>query len=79
MTPVCSDKTASKQILAKLVTDAKLGSVGLGDKFQVHAKRPLAEATMRRIAKGIDPAGMPKLAADVARVLGKGMAQPGRP
>ena len=29
--PLCADKTASKQMLAKLVTDAKLGAHGLGD------------------------------------------------
>src|SRR5260370_32829025 len=41
--PLCSDKTASKQILAKLVTDAKLAQHGLGDAFENHRKRPLVE------------------------------------
>src|SRR5262245_34933173 len=39
-----SDKTASKQILAKLVVDAKLSEHDLdGGRFATHAKRPLAE------------------------------------
>src|SRR5262249_59061205 len=41
--PLCADKTASKQMLAKLVTDAKLTAVGMGDPFEEHRKRPLAE------------------------------------
>src|SRR5262245_976760 len=41
--PLCPDKTASKQMLAKLVTDAKLAAVGMGDPFGEHRKRPLAE------------------------------------
>jgi hypothetical protein len=41
--PLCSDKTASKQMLAKLVTDAKLAGHGLGDRFGEHRKRPLAQ------------------------------------
>src|SRR5207248_9015416 len=41
--PLCADKTASKQMLAKLVTDAKLAEHGLGDKFDEHRRRPLAD------------------------------------
>src|SRR5262249_16851769 len=41
--PLCSDKTASKQMLAKLVTDAKLATHGLGDAFEEHRNRPLRE------------------------------------
>jgi integrase len=39
--PLCSNKEAARQMLAKLVTDARLGSVGLGDMFEVHRARPL--------------------------------------
>lgn len=41
--PLCSEKTASKQILARLVTDARLGKPGLADVFGRHNRRPLAE------------------------------------
>src|SRR5262249_33048887 len=41
--PLCADKTASKQLLAKLVTDAKLTQHGMGDAFEEHHKRPLRE------------------------------------
>ncbi len=54
--PLCADKTASKQILAKMVADAKLAEHGMGDRFAEHRKRPLAEhlADYRRFltAKG---------------------------
>src|SRR6516165_8173341 len=40
---LCSDKTASKQMLAKLVIDAKMSGLGMGDAFQEHRTRPLAE------------------------------------
>src|SRR5439155_10368215 len=42
-TALCADKTASKQMLAKLATDSKLGSVGLGDRYAGHRRRSLAE------------------------------------
>src|SRR5262249_24587328 len=38
-----TDKTASKQILAKLVVDAKLAEHDLGGRFADHAKRPLLD------------------------------------
>src|SRR5947209_1970080 len=41
--PLCSDKTASKQLLAKLATDARLESVGLISPFEEHRRRPLLE------------------------------------
>jgi integrase len=41
--PLCADKTASKQMLAKLVTEARLGTVGLGDRYGEHRNRPLRE------------------------------------
>ena len=41
--PLCTDKTASKQMLAKLVVDAKLTAHGLGDAFADSHKRPLVE------------------------------------
>jgi len=41
---LCSDKTASKQMLAKLVTQSALAEHGIADPArQEHAKRPLAE------------------------------------
>ena len=40
---LCSDKTASKQMLAKLVTDAKMAQLGMVDAFEEQRKRPLAE------------------------------------
>ncbi len=49
--PLCSDKTASKQMLAKLVTDAKLASHGLGDPFEEHRKRPLVCAACSSVGK----------------------------
>jgi integrase/recombinase XerC len=41
--PLCADKTASKQILAKFVIDAKLGEHGLADRYAEHLRRPIAE------------------------------------
>src|SRR5262249_12520784 len=41
--PLCSSKEASKQLLAKLRVDAKLAEHGLGDAFEEHRTRPLAE------------------------------------
>jgi integrase len=40
---LCGDKTASKQMLAKLVTDAKMATLGMADTFEEHRTRPLAE------------------------------------
>src|SRR5262249_42209570 len=40
---LCPDKTASKQLLAKLVTDAKMMQHGMGDAFKEHRTRPLKE------------------------------------
>lgn len=40
---LATDKTASKQILSKLVVDAKLAEHDLGGRFAEHAKRPLAD------------------------------------
>jgi integrase len=39
--PLCRNSTASKQMLAKLMTDAKLGELGLVDIYEPHRKRPL--------------------------------------
>src|SRR5262245_12188548 len=41
--PLCADKTAAKQMLAKLVTDARLATVGIGDTYVEHRRRPLRE------------------------------------
>jgi len=41
--PLGADKTAAKQILAKLVTDAKLAEHGMRAAFDAHQKRPLTE------------------------------------
>jgi integrase len=71
--PLCSDKTSSKQILAKLVTDAKLAQHGLGDAFESERKRPLLEhladfeAYLR--AKGTGPKHIRNSAASIRRVL----------
>ena len=40
---LCSDKTASKQMLAKLVTDAKMAQLGMVDAFEEHSKRLLVK------------------------------------
>ena len=40
---LCANKTAAKQMLAKLVTDARMASVNLADTFEEHRKRPLTE------------------------------------
>jgi integrase len=41
--PLCTDKTASKQMLAKLVTDAKMAELGMVDAFEKHRTQPLSE------------------------------------
>jgi len=41
--PLCADKTASKQMLAKLVTDAKMAKIGMVDAFEKYRRRPLAD------------------------------------
>jgi excisionase family DNA binding protein len=41
--PLCPDKTASAQILAKLVADAAKGKHGLVDPYELHRARPLAD------------------------------------
>src|SRR5579859_7445420 len=41
--PLCTDKGAAKQMLAKLVTDAKMAQLGMVDAFEEHRRRPLAE------------------------------------
>jgi hypothetical protein len=38
---LCSNKEAARQMLAKLVTDARLGSVGLGDDYEPYRNRLL--------------------------------------
>jgi integrase len=40
---LCTDKTASKQMLAKLVTDARMEQLGMGDRYAEHRGRPLRE------------------------------------
>jgi hypothetical protein len=42
-TPLSTDKTVAKRMLAKLTTDADLAGVGLTDPYAVHRKRPLLE------------------------------------
>jgi integrase len=41
--PLCADKTASKQMLAKLVIEAKMAEHGMGDRYAKHLVRPLTE------------------------------------
>ena len=40
---LCSDKTASKEMLSKLVTDAKFAQLGMVNAFKEQHKRPLAQ------------------------------------
>jgi integrase len=39
--PLCADKQKAKEMLNKLVTDAKMAQIGLADPFANHRKRPL--------------------------------------
>lgn len=41
--PLCTHKKASDEMLAKLITDAKMRSLGLGDPFEAHRRRPLID------------------------------------
>jgi integrase len=41
--PLCRDKSAAQTMLNKLLTDAALSSVGMGDPFALHRGRPLFE------------------------------------
>jgi len=56
---LCTNKTAAEQMLAELVKKAEMGKAGMGDPFEEHRKRPLAEhlADFRRFleAKGNTP------------------------
>lgn len=53
---LCANKSKAEQMLAKLMTDAKMGRLGLVNPFEEHSRRPLAEhlADFRRYleAKG---------------------------
>jgi integrase len=40
--PLCENKEAARQLLAKLVLDAKMHRAGLADPFAAHRKRPLS-------------------------------------
>src|SRR4051794_12381563 len=41
--PLSANKVAAQQLMAELVRKVELGRAGLGDPFEVHRKRPLAE------------------------------------
>ena len=41
--PLCPDKAASQQMLAKLIADAAMNKLGLVDPFGEHRRRPLSE------------------------------------
>src|SRR5262245_33178754 len=41
--PLSANKVAAQQLLAEMVKKAELGRAGLGDPFEDHRKRPLAE------------------------------------
>src|SRR4051794_8716921 len=41
--PLCTDKAAAKTMLAKLVTDARMASLGMVDTFVDHRAKPLAD------------------------------------
>jgi integrase len=43
---LCADKTVSKQMLAKLVIDARMARVGMADDFEVFRVKPLREHLM---------------------------------
>jgi len=70
---LCADKAASKTMLAKMQTDAKLATVGLADRFEQHNRRPLAEhlADYRRHlkAKGNCPQHVQKTCARIHAVF----------
>src|SRR5438128_44389 len=40
--PLCPDKAAAEQLLAKHITDVAMGKNGLIDRFAEHRSRPLA-------------------------------------
>jgi integrase len=52
--PLCKDKTAAGQMLAKLVTDARMGSVGLGDDFGPFRNRLLVCCTCKSTGRKED-------------------------
>lgn len=41
--PLCADKTASKQILAKMMIEARMAQIGMADVFEEHRRRPLSD------------------------------------
>src|SRR5262249_13395431 len=41
--PLSANKVAAQQLLAEMVKKAELGRAGLGDPFEAHRKKPLAE------------------------------------
>lgn len=41
--PLCTDKAKSRQMLARHLSEAALDSVGLGDQYRDHKRKPLAE------------------------------------
>jgi len=53
-TALCANKASAGQMLAKLVTDSKMGRLGLGNPFEQHSSRMLSEhlADFRRFLEG---------------------------
>src|SRR5262245_65681894 len=41
--PLCRDKGASQKLLNKLLTDATMRAHGVGDPYEEHRRRPLAD------------------------------------
>jgi hypothetical protein len=52
--PLCPDKAAAKQMLAKLITDAKMGRLGLTDPYSEHRKKRLSCPTCKASGKTED-------------------------
>jgi integrase len=71
--PLAANKTASKEMLAKLATDAKLAKVGLTDKCEEHHNRPLtqhlADYLRALLAKGDCQEHVDKTGARVRAIL----------
>ncbi len=67
--PLCADKQAARQMLAKLQTDAARDAAGVGDRLRGHAAKPLADWRADLLARGNTPAHAALVAARAGRVL----------
>jgi integrase/recombinase XerC len=70
---LCADKSASKQILAKLVNDARLAEHGMVAIFDAHHKRPLlehlADFEAALLAKGTSSKQVGQVISRIRRIL----------